>query len=135
MDHNPFITRNNDLFIMLMAGMAIQFANSYVVPLSVQHQFLIVLTFSFVAGLFLSSLFQSLEWAVFFALGVMIVALSPALITYGLQDAPDHVALISQLIRSSQYSFFLLSSWLFGIPVGYLVSRSLMGDYYRRGLF
>jgi len=135
MDHNPFIARNNDLFIMLIAGMAVQFASQYVFPLSLQQQFVIVLSFSFLSGLFLSSLFQSLEWALFFAMGVLLVTTTPFAIQYGLQETPDTLQILTQIILSSHQAFFLLSSWLVGIPVGYFFTRVLIGNYYRRGLF
>ena len=135
MDHNPFISRNNDLFIMLIAGMAIHFASSYVLPLPIQTQFLIVLSFAFLAGLFMNYLYQSLEWALFFMLGVSLVAATPLLTLYLTEDSYTLPLLITHVLQTARYSFFLLSSWIVGIPVGFLLRKVLFGNYYRQGLF
>jgi len=135
MDHNPFISRNNDLFIMLIAGMAIHFASSYVLPLTIQTQFLIVLSFAFLAGLFMNYLYQSLEWALFFMLGVSLVAATPLLTLYLTEDSYTLPLLITHVLQTARYSFFLLSSWIVGIPVGFLLRKVLFGNYYRQGLF
>jgi hypothetical protein len=135
MDHNPFITRNNDLFIMLIAGMSILFTTSYVIPMSLQTQFLIVLGFAFLSGFFMSYLYQSLEWALFFMVGIQIVALSPSFISYLTQNDLSANHLIQQALTSSRYSLFLLSSWVVGIPAGFILKKLLFQNYYRRGLF
>lgn len=135
MDRNPFISRNNDLFIMLLAGMAIHFASSYVLPLTIQIQFLTVLGFAFLAGLFMNYLYQSLEWALFFMLGVLLVAATPLVTLYFTADSYTLPQLITHMIQTTRYSFFLLSSWIVGIPVGFLLKKVLFGNYYRQGLF
>ncbi len=135
MDHNPFISRNNDLFIMLIAGMSIHFASSYVFPLTIQTQFLIVLGFAFLAGLFMNYLYQSLEWALFFMLGVSLVAATPLVTLFFTEDNYSLPILITHMIQTARYSLFLLSSWIVGIPVGFIVQKVLFGNYYRQGLF
>lgn len=132
---NPFITRNNDLFIMLIAGMGIHFASSYVIPISIQSQFLIVLSFSLIAGFLMNRLYQSLEWALFFLLGLQVVSLTPLVTFMVVSEQYTLVNLVQQGVASSRYSFFLLSSWLVGIPTGYILRKLFVGNYYRRGLF
>lgn len=135
MDNNPFVSRINDLIIMLIAGMSIHFVSRYLFPISVQTQFLIVLSFAFLSGLFMSYLYQSIEWALFFWLGIQSITLIPFLVLYlKTQSLPTH-ALFQAGLHSVQYSIFLLSSWLVGLPVGYMLQRLLMGNYYRQSFF
>ena len=135
MDHNPFISRNNDLFIMLTAGASVFFLTTYLFPLSVQMQFVIILSLGFLAGLFMNYLYQSLEWALFFALGVQLIALSPLLIASLYQGDFILIELVRTGIEAGKYSLFLLSSWVIAIPSGYLLQKLIMGNYYRRRLF
>ena len=135
MNHNPFISRNNDLFIMVISGAITMFVNRYLLDLSVQAQFLMILTLGFLAGLFMNYLYQSLEWALFFALGIQFVALSPLAYQSWLTGAWDINLLIQQSTQAGHYSLFLLSSWIVAIPSGYLLQKLLMGDYYRKTLF
>ena len=132
MDHNPFISRNNDLFIMLIAGCAMAFTTRYLYSLSVQEQFIVMTGFGYMAGLFASYLYQSLEWAFFFALGVLLVFLTPlGFLAYQTGQLPL-AQIIATSIESGQYSLFLLSSWIISIPTGLMTQKLLMGDYYRR---
>ena len=132
MDHNPFISRNNDLFIMLLAGCSVVFFHNYVLPLSVQSQFLIVLGIGLMAGLFMNYLYQSLEWALFFAIGVQTVSLLPWCLKAYASSQLNFVELIRAGVYTGEYSLFLLSSWIIAIPTGYMVQKLIMGNYYRR---
>lgn len=134
MNHNPFISRNNDLFIMLIAGMCLHFVNSYLFPLTVQTQFLVILAFAFFSGLLMNYFYQSLEWALFFVLGLQIVTLAPYLIHYVYFKEIALLDLISSCIQTGRYSLFLLSSWIIGIPTGYFLQKLLMHNYYRKTL-
>jgi hypothetical protein len=135
MDHNPFISRNNDLFTMLIMGMIFHIFNLYVFPINVQTQFLIILVFSFLSGLFMSFLYQCLEWALFFVLGIQIVTLAPTikLLALGVKFNPYET--IGLVLQTSQYSLFLLSSWIIGIPTGFLLQKLIMADYYKKRYF
>ena len=135
MDHNPFISRNNDLFIMLTAGAGIHFANTYLTPMSVQLQFLLVLLFSICAGLLLNYLYQRLEWALFLILGIQAVALAPYLIDFAINGHFSLIHIIHSSFTTGKYSFFLLSSWIVGIPTGYIIQKLFMANYYRRSHF
>ena len=132
MDHNPFISRNNDLFMMLIGGSTIVFVNTYLLPLSVQAQFLAILTFGFLAGLFMTYLYQSLEWALFFALGVQLVAVTP--LALGIMNGEIYTLSqwITHVWATGEHSLFLLSSWIIAIPTGFMTQRLIMGDYYRK---
>jgi len=132
MDHNPFISRNNDLFIMLLAGCGVIFFHNYVFPLSVQSQFLIVLSIGFMAGLFMTYLYQSLEWALFFALGVQLITLIPWIFSAYVRSHLNFAELIRAGVYTGEYSLFLLSSWIIAIPTGYMAQKLIMGNYYRR---
>ena len=132
MDHNPFISRNNDLFMMLLGGSAIVFVNSHLYPMSVQAQFLAILAFGFLAGLFMNYLYQSLEWALFFAPGVQLVSLS----SLAMHVFNGGSFVLAHWIRhawaTGEHSLFLLSSWIIAIPAGFMLQKLIMGDYYRR---
>ncbi len=132
MDHNPFISRNNDLFIMLFAGMGISLFNSQVFPLTVQQQFLLILGFGFMAGLFMTYLYQSLEWALFFTAGILIVSLFPWALRSVLTQDFLLIDMIREGLRAGKHSLFLLSSWIIAIPTGFMLQRLIMGDYYRK---
>ena len=135
MDHNPFISKNNDIFIMLVAGILIHFFNTYLMSLTVQSQFVLVLLFSFSAGLLMNYLYQSLEWALFFLLGIQIVSASPFLIHYISYGDFSLIGFIQHSFNTRYYSLFLLSSWIIGIPMGYMVQKIFMNNYYRKRLF
>jgi hypothetical protein len=132
MDHNPFITRNNDLIIMLVAGASIVCVNNFILPMSVQTQFLLVLGLGFLGGLFINALSDSLEWALFFILGVQLMTLGP----WGVQSYLDGDLILKNLLTyalsTGEYSLFLISSWLMAIPCGFMIQKIIMGDYYKR---
>lgn len=113
-----------------MATMAI---NQYILHLSFQAQFLMVLTLGFIAGLFMSKFYQSLEWAFFFALGILSVNMTPSLLE--LINGGPLTSLIHHVFQSGHYVGFLLTSWMIAIPIGYITQKVLMSDYYRRTLF
>jgi len=69
MDHNPFVTRNNDLFITYFMG----------------------------EGSF--------------------------------------ATLIRSAFESGHYTGFLLTSWIIAVPLGFMLQKLIMSDYYRRTLF
>jgi len=120
---------------MLIAGASILFVNNYLLSLSVQAQFVIILSFGLLAGLFMSYLYQSLEWALFFALGVQLVALTPILIQ-NFNGSPLQISeLVGLSLSTAKYSLFLLSSWIIAIPTGFMLQKLIMGNYYRRTLF
>lgn len=135
MDRNPFISQNSDLFIMLLAGITINLARNYVPVFTVQSQFLVVLTFAFLCGLFMSYLYQSIEWAFFFVLGIQIVALTPFVHAYLYENQLMLPQMIANSIEIGRYSCFLLSSWIIGIPAGLMVKKLVSTNYHRRGLF
>ncbi len=132
MDHNPFVSRNNDLFIMLIAGSGIVFLNSYLLPLSVQHQFVLVLGFGFLSGLFMNYLYQSIEWALLFALGILLMTLFPWFLRAFWMDHLPVLEVIRATMKAGEYSLFLLSSWIIAIPSGFMLQKLVMGNYYRR---
>ena len=135
MDHNPFISRNNDLFIMLIAGCSIILTNNYIVPLSIQQQFLVILGFGFLSGLFMNYLYQSIEWALFFALGIQLVSLIPVALKSYYAGQFLLVEMLRQGITAGEHSLFLLSSWIIAIPAGFMLQKLLMGNYYRKKTF
>ncbi len=132
MDHNPFISRNNDLFIMLIAGSGMVLLTNHLLNLTIQQQFLLMLGFGFMAGLFMNYLYQSLEWALFFTVGVVTVNLFPWLLRAFLMDHLPIVEMIRAGITAGEYSLFLLSSWIIAIPAGFMLQKLVMGDYYKR---
>lgn len=132
MDHNPFISRNNDLFIMLLAGSALVVINHYVFAMTVQQQFMVSLALGFLAGLFMSFLYQSLEWALVFTLGIQFVSLLPVVIKACSSHSLQLHVLARTVIQAGHYSLFLLSSWLIAIPTGFMLQRLIMSNYYRR---
>ncbi|MEM7646954.1 MAG: hypothetical protein AAF203_08600 [Pseudomonadota bacterium] len=132
MENNPFISRNNDLFIMFFVGAGLYFTSLYVTPIAIQEQFLFCLGFSFLSGLFLNSLFETLEWAFFFLLGLLVVALSPYFLPLLSGQEVALTTLLRSLFDHTEYGCFLLSSWLIGIPGGYGLQKLLMHNYYRQ---
>jgi hypothetical protein len=132
MDHNPFVSRNNDLFIMLIAGSGMVLLTNHWLPMSVQQQFLVILGFGFLGGLFLNSLYQSIEWALLFTLGILITSLFPwGLRAFYLEQFPL-VDIIRTALQAGEYSLFLLSSWIIAIPAGFMLQKLVMTDYYKR---
>ena len=83
----------------------------------------------------MSFLFQSLEWALFFVIGIQAVAVIPYGIDYFYQGQVSLAMLIQTVIQTAHYSGFLLSSWLFGIPLGYGIKKIVMHNYYRHTWF
>lgn len=132
MDHNPFISRNNDLFIMIISGGAIVFFTNTLFQMSVQHQFLVSLSFAFLAGIFMSYLYQSLEWALFFALGAQLVGALPLIFRIFRGDSVPLIEWVRTGMLTGQHSLFLLSSWIIAIPCGFMVQKLIMENYYRR---
>lgn len=135
MDNTPFISRNNDLFIMLFAGMTTMYVNQYVIDLSIQAQFLMVMSIGALAGLFIGALYHSVEWAMFFVIGAAIVAVAPLAIQGFVAQKLYLNQMIEILLQTGRYCLFLLSSWIIAIPSGYLVQKILMNKYYRRSHF
>lgn len=136
MNTNQQNTSNNDLLIMLGMGGIIYTVTHGLLPLSLQHQFLVSLIFSLVAGLFMTSFLQSLEWSFFFALGMQVVTLAPLAINALLTDQFSAITLIQQALSTGYSSLFLLSPWLIGIPAGFMLQKLIMTNYYRvRGLW
>ena len=133
MNQDGFVTQNGDLLIMSLVGAGIVLLPSYSAIFSVQQQFLLILAFSFLAGLFLDSLTQALEWALFFSLGLLLIALSCDFYenpnAFHLGNIHYFYDLVSFYF---QYCSFLLSSWLIGIPLGYGLQKVVMGGYYRQ---
>jgi hypothetical protein len=134
MDHNPFVTRNNDLFITYFSGVGTMVINQYVLNLSVQAQFLMVLSLGFMAGLFMNYFYQSLEWALFFALGIQTVTLGPIVLNVAMGEG-SFATLIRSAFESGHYTGFLLTSWIIAVPLGFMLQKLIMSDYYRRTLF
>ena len=135
MNSHPFVRKTNDLLIMLIAGMAIVAITQFIYPLPAQKQFLMMLGFGFVSGLFLSSLLSSIEWALFFFMGVQIMTLTPSMLNFILADSNTPLNLAPVIFESSRYSLFLLSSWIISIPVGYMLQKLVMSNYFKERLF
>lgn len=135
MDRNPFVSRNNDLFIMFFSGMGTMITTTYLLNLSVQAQFLMVLTIGFLGGLMMNYLYQSLEWALFFMIGIQMVALTPYLLGLASGQSMPMAYLIHHVMGVGRYGLFLLSSWILAIPAGYMLQRLIMGNYYRQSHF
>lgn len=117
---------------MLIAGSGIVFLNSYLLPLSVQHQFVLVLGFGFLSGLFMNYLYQSIEWALLFALGILLMTLFPWFLRAFWMDHLPVLEVIRATMKAGEYSLFLLSSWIIAIPSGFMLQKLVMGNYYRR---
>lgn len=135
MDRNPFISQNNDLFIMLFAGVTMRLAQMYIPAFSLQQQFMVILAFAFMCGMFMTFLYQSLEWALFFVLGIQLVSMAPYGFAYINKQPVMLPDLIMNAIEVGQYSCFLLTSWLIGVPVGMMLKRLVSTNYQRRGIF
>ena len=135
MDRNPFVSRNNDLFIMLFSGMGCMILFTYALSLSVQAQFLLVMTIGFIGGLLMNYLYQSLEWALFFMIGIQVIATFPDLIAITMGGEMPMAYLVQGIMDVGRYGLFLLSSWIVAIPSGYILQRLIMGNYYRQTLF
>lgn len=135
MDHNPFISRNNDLFIMFLTGAGFFVAQKYFFDLTVQSQFIAILTFGFFSGIFVSYLYHSLEWAIFFMLGLQAAATTPLLLSSALSNNFNLPAYFISIVETGEYGLFLLSSWIIAIPLGFIIQKMMVGDYYRRRLW
>lgn len=135
MDRNPFISQNNDLFIMLFAGVTMRLAQVHIPQFSLQHQFMVILAFAFLCGMFMTYLYQSLEWALFFVLGIQLVAIAPFAYAYIYHQQVMIPQMIMNAIEVGQYSCFLLTSWLVGVPLGMMLKKLVSTNYHRRGLF
>ena len=123
---------NNDLTLTFLAGVTIVFLNNHIFPLSIQVQFLAILIFGFIAALFMDYLYQSLEWALFFVLGVFSIGLAPLALTSYAQGSLNIPFLIQQGFFYGKHSLFLLSSWIIAIPTGFFLQKLIMANYYRR---
>ncbi len=135
MDHHPLISKMNDLIIMFIAGISIQLSHFYIAPMTIQTQFLLILFFSFFSGLFMSYLYQSIEWALFFALGIQTITIIPFALFYIQTKTLPLNDFLMAIYQSGHHTLFLLSSWLVGIPVGFLFQKFIMGNYYKERLF
>lgn len=120
---------------MLIAGAGTFFIVNYGFSLSVQLQFLMVFGIGIFAGLFMSYLYQSLEWALFFAIGMQLVALFPEMLVIVLTKQVSLITMVEVALQTGRYSLFLLSSWVIAIPAGFMLQKLIMGNYYRRTLF
>lgn len=132
MDHNPFISRNNDLFMMLIAGISIHFVSAYLLPLSVQTQFVIILIFATFSGLMMSYFSQCVEWALLFMAGLQVVTVIPYLLYFMKHQQLDILGMLNHGYHIGYYGLFLLSSWIIGIPLGFMSKKLLMNNYYRK---
>lgn len=131
MKNTSFINRNNDLLINFLAGASMVLLVNFF-PFSVQSQFLMVLTFGFFSGIFMNHLYQSLEWAFFFFLGILSVAIFPDALRVTLGGTVHTVEFVRTGMQAVEYGAFLLSSWIISIPLGLLLQKLLRTDYLKR---
>ena len=120
---------------MLFSGMGCMILFTYALSLSVQAQFLLVMTIGFIGGLLMNYLYQSLEWALFFMIGIQVIATFPDLIAITMGGEMPMAYLVQGIMDVGRYGLFLLSSWIVAIPSGYILQRLIMGNYYRQTLF